>query len=682
MLNLEQPVSRLKGVGAEVERKLGRLGIETVGDLIGHYPRRYDDFSKITPIRAMKPGLVTVKGKILTVGSRRSVRRKLTITEAIISDGTGTVKAVWFNQAYLKTSLPVGEEVLVSGRLEFKNSDLAIQGPVVEPAGGQTKDTGRIVPVYPETEGLSSRQLRGLVLPLMPFLDELPETLPSAVTAATGLIPRAAALKEIHFPTSLSRLERARRRIAFEELFLLILASLIIKREIKTETAPVIEFKAELARAFTGLLGFALTDAQRAAAWQILQDLAREQPMNRLLEGDVGSGKTVVATLAAVMAMGAGYQTALMVPTEILARQHAAKIEPLVAKLGYRTALILGKQPAAAKRQALEAAAGGQAGLIIGTHALLAAPLAFHRLGLVIIDEQHRFGVGQRQTLKQKAGRLPHLLSMTATPIPRSLALTVYGDLDISVIGSLPPGRRPVATKVVKPKERAGVYQEIDARIAEGRQAFVVCPLVEESDNPAAVGAKSVLAEAKRLEQTVFGHRRIGVIHGQLPSADKQAVMERFVVGQIDILVATSVIEVGIDVPNATIMLVEGADRFGLASLHQLRGRIGRGGHDSYCYLFYDSLAPEVAKRLAALERTSDGFRLAQIDLELRGPGQIYGLQQHGALDLQMADISDAKLLAQVRTCAQQFLRDEEVMLKYPHLLERVNKLKAVTSLD
>ncbi|HSH31869.1 MAG TPA: ATP-dependent DNA helicase RecG [Candidatus Saccharimonadales bacterium] len=676
---MDQPVSRLKGVGAEVERKLGRLGVVTIGDLIGHYPRRYDDFSKITPIRAMKPGLVTIKGQILTVGSRRSQRRKLTITEAIITDGTGTVKAVWFNQAYLKTTLPIGSDVLVSGRLEFKNSDLALQGPVVEPVAAETKDTARIVPVYPETEGLSSKQLRGLVLPLLPQLGGLPETLPPPVVAAARLLPRGEALTEIHFPTSMPALERARRRLAFEELFFLITTSLIIKREIKTEAAPVIEFQPEVAKRFTGLLGFKLTDAQRAAAWQILKDLDRDQPMNRLLEGDVGSGKTVVATLAAVMAIASGHQAALMVPTEILARQHFAKIEPLLAQLGYRSTLIVGKQAAADKRQATEAVASGQTNLVIGTHALLSAPVNFCNLGLVIIDEQHRFGVGQRQTLKQKAGQLPHLLSMTATPIPRSLALTVYGDLDISVIDALPPGRQPIVTQVVKRSQRDQVYQAVDAEIAAGRQVFVVCPLIEESDK---LGAKSALAEAERLQKSIFGHRRIAVIHGKLAAADKQAVMERFVDGQIDILVATSVIEVGIDVPNASVMLIEGADRFGLASLHQLRGRIGRGQHQSRCYLLYDSLSPAVAQRLGAMERTSDGFRLAQIDLELRGPGQIYGLQQHGVLDLEMADIADAKLVSEVRAAAQEFLRDEEVMLQYPQIVEQVNKLKTVTSLD
>ena len=678
-IDLNQPISRLKGVGAEMERKLARLNIFTVGDLINHYPRRYDDFSHITPIRAMKPGLVTIRGQIITAASRRATRRKLTITEAIITDGTGTVKAVWFNQPYLKNSLPIGSEVLVSGRLEFRNNDLALQGPMIEPADRETKDTARIVPVYPETEGLSSRQLRTLIAPLLPLIADLAETLPAEVASSANLLPRGQALTEIHFPTSMSQLAKARRRIAFEELFFLMATSLSIKEEIKTETAPIIKFKPDMAKQFTASLDFKLTDAQRQAAWQILQDLERDQPMNRLLEGDVGSGKTIVAIMAAVMAMVNGFQTALMVPTEILARQHAAKIAPVIEKLGFQAVLILGKQTAASKRQSAASVKSGQANLIIGTHALLSSAVEFRNLGLVIIDEQHRFGVGQRQALKAKAGHLPHLLSMTATPIPRSLALTVYGDLEVSVIDSLPPGRQPVSTRVVKARERPEVYLEIDREIESGRQVFVVCPLIEESTDG---GAKSVVAEAERLQKTVFGHRRIDIIHGKLSADEKQTVMRQFASGQTDILVATSVIEVGIDIPNASIMMIEGADRFGLASLHQLRGRIGRGKHKSHCFLMYDSLSPGVAERLQAMERTSDGFRLAQIDLELRGPGQIYGLRQHGLLDLKMADIADVKLLAEVRSSAQNFLHNEAVMVKYPHILDQINRLKAVTSLD
>ncbi len=678
---LQRPVGSLKGVGPDMERKLARLGLYTAGDLIEHFPRRYDDFSRIIPIRAMRPGKVTFRGEIERVKGRYARARKLHITEAIISDGTGTVKAVWFNQSYLAQSIPTGTPVLVSGELKFKNNDLAMQSPAVEVVerGRAPKDTARIVPIYPETEGLSSKQLRGLVQPLLPLAATVPETLPAEVVAGADLMPRAQALAEVHFPASAASLERARHRLAFEELWYLMLASLVIKHEIKTEAALPIPFKVEAARAFVSRLDFELTPSQKQAAWEIFQDMAKGEPMNRLLEGDVGSGKTVIATMAAAMALANDFQAVLMVPTEILARQHYAKIAPLLESVGYPVILVAGKQSAAERRAALERLATPGPVLVIGTQALLGEQVDFRELGLVIIDEQHRFGVEQRSLLKAKGGRLPHLLSMTATPIPRTLQLTVYGDLDISVIQGLPPGRQPIDTRAVAAGDRAQAYTFINEQLDAGRQAFVVCPLIDDSD---VLEAKSAVAEAERLSQGPFKGRRIGLLHGKLPAADKQAVMEQFAAGQLDLLVATSVIEVGIDVPNATVMLVDGAERFGLAALHQLRGRIGRGQHQSYCFLLAESKATGAVERIRALEKSQDGFRLAQIDLELRGPGQIYGRRQHGTLDLNLADLGDAKLLAEVRGQALKFLSDPEAMVKYPQVAARVNALKAVTSLD
>jgi ATP-dependent DNA helicase RecG len=677
----QRPVGSLAGVGKAMADKLARLGINTAGDLIRHYPRRYDDFSKIIPIRLMRPGNVTFKGEIERVASRYARARKLHLTEAIISDGTGTVKAIWFNQQWLAKTIPTGTPVLVSGELKFKNSDLAMQSPaieVVEP-GRVTKDTARIVPVYPETEGLSSKQLRALILPLLPLAETTPESLPESVVASAKLMPYGKALREIHFPGSMTSLTKARHRLAFEELWYLMLTSLVIKHEIMTETAPTIPFKVDAARAFVGALPFEMTPHQKQAAWEIFQDMNKSSPMNRLLEGDVGSGKTVVATMAAVMAMASDYQVALMVPTEILARQHAAKIAPMLSHLGYDTITILGRQPAPERKTALERLKAGGPLLVVGTQALLGEKVDFPNLGLVVIDEQHRFGVEQRQQLKAKSGRLPHLLSMTATPIPRTLQLTVYGDLDISVIQGLPPGRQPITTKVVEGKDRDKAYEFINAQLDQGRQAFVVCPLIEASEM---LDAKSVTAEYDRLSKGPFRHRRLGLLHGKLAPAEKQAVMDEFAAGRLDLLVATSVIEVGIDVPNATIMLVEGADRFGLAAMHQLRGRIGRGAYPSHCFLIAESKGATTTERLRALERSQDGFRLAQIDLELRGPGQIYGRRQHGDLDVQLADIGDAKLLAAVRGEALKFLSDPAAMTRHPHVADKVNALKAVTSLD
>ncbi|HUD10786.1 MAG TPA: ATP-dependent DNA helicase RecG [Candidatus Saccharimonadia bacterium] len=677
----ERAVGSLKGVGPSVEQKLARLGIVTAGDLIRHYPRRYDDFSKIITIRQMRPGNVTFKGEIERVVGRYARARKLHLTEAIISDGTGTVKAIWFNQPYLAKTIPTGTPVLVSGELKFKNSDLALQSPAIEAVepGRVTKDTARIVPVYPETEGLSSKQLRGIIQSLLPLAATAEDTLPREVIESSKLMPLAKAWPEIHFPQTQASLAKARHRLAFEELWYLMLTSLIIKHEIKTELAPEIPFKVEAAKAFVDALEFEMTPHQKQTAWEIFQDMSRPSPMNRLLEGDVGSGKTVVATMAATMAMSAGYQSVLMVPTELLARQHMAKITPLLERLGYGTVLVLGKQPAAERAQALAHIEEGGPLLVIGTQALLSESVMLPGLGLVIIDEQHRFGVNQRIELKAKSGRLPHLLSMTATPIPRTLQLTVYGDLDISVIEGMPPGRKPITSKVVETSKRDGAYEFINTQIDAGRQIFIVCPLIEDSELS---DAKSAISEYERLSKGPFKHRKLGLLHGRMTSIEKQDVMDQFVSGTIDMLVATSVIEVGIDVPNASVMLIENAERFGLAALHQLRGRIGRGAHPSHCFLIAGSKSSGTVERLKALEKSQDGFRLAQIDLELRGPGQIYGRRQHGTLDVQLADIGDAKLLSAVRAAAIGFLSDPGAMLKYPQVTAKVNSLKAVTSLD
>ena len=677
-MNLDVRVETLKGVGKAASVKLEKLGIRTVGDLLHHFPRRYDDFSNIIPIRMMKPGMVTFRGEIVNIASRRARTRRLSITEAVISDGTGTVKAVWFNQPFLVKQYPVGSSVMISGKLEFKNNDLALQAPAIESDSGVSKHTGRIVPIYPETESLTSKQLRNFILPLLGLI-KLEENLPEEVKTKYKLMDRTKAVIELHAPSSEAALKRARHRMAFEELFFIISASLVIKKEIKSEEAPKIDFKVDVAQDFVKSLYFDLTNAQRQAAWQILQDMSSERPMNRLLEGDVGSGKTVVALLAAVMAVRSGYQAAIMVPTDILARQHSKSIQNILGNIGIQSALLLGRQPAAEKNEALKKIRDGSAQVVLGTHALLTEAVEFNNLGLVVIDEQHRFGVEQRQKLKQKASRLPHLLSMTATPIPRSLALTVYGDLDLSIIDELPPNRQPIATKVVKPTDRDVAYGFIDKQITDGRQVFVVCPLIEDSDT---LGAKSVTAEVERLRKGPFRHRKISVVHGKLKPAERDDTMQQFVRGEIDILVATSVIEVGIDIPNASVILIEGAERFGLAALHQLRGRVGRGEHHSYCMITSDSNAPGVMERLQALERTQDGFRLAQIDLELRGPGQIYGKRQHGLLELEMADLGDSRLVSQVREAASTFVSDGQNMLQYPQVVERINRLKTVTSLD
>jgi ATP-dependent DNA helicase RecG len=490
----------------------------------------------------------------------------------------------------------------------------------------------------------------------------------------------ARAVAEIHMPYTASRLKHARRRLGFEEVFSLSLASLLNKQENQTEKALSIPFDEKLARDFVGHLAFRLTDGQRRIIWQIYLDLKKTQPMNRLVEGDVGSGKTVVATMAALMPLAQGWQVALMAPTELLARQHADTIHGLLKPLGRADSavLLVGSMPAAQKARARKAIAEGKAEFIIGTQALIQEQVDMHKLALIIIDEQHRFGVDQRKTLMAKAGHMPHVLSLTATPIPRSLALTLYGELDISVLAEKPAGRQPVVTEIVSPNARVRLYAKIDKELAAGRQMFVVCPLIADSTALSVKSAEKVYEEIRRKD---FKHRRVGLLHGKLKPAEKQAIMQKFVAGELDILVSTTVIEVGVDVPNASIMLIESSERFGLAQLHQLRGRIGRGADQGYCYLLTsDSGAP--GRRLRALESSHDGFKLAELDLELRGPGAIYGTSQHGQLDLRIAKLSDVQLIADARASAQAFIDTGEDLLQYKELAKTVNRLRAVTNLN
>lgn len=684
---VNQPVSSLDGVGPAIASKLKKIGIESVWDLVHHYPRRYDDFSVITPIAKLKPGQVTIQGKIKRINSRRTFRRRFSITEALIDDGSGAVKAIWFNQPYLAKSLPKDTPIFAAGNLEFKHEQYALQNPVVEQISRFQKNTARIVPIYAETAGINSKQIRNLIHQVLPVVAKIPDMLPPEITRTVlarerflhknrSRLSKAEALRQIHFPSSTETLQQARDYLAFEELFVLILAGLVIKQEIKTETSPRIEFKEKLAVDFVKALPFKLTDGQRKAAWQILRDIDSEVPMNRLLEGDVGSGKTVVAALAATMAIANNYQVALMAPTEVLANQHLKTLLAIPA-LRSQVKLLSGSVTAKDRKDVAKRIAGGEIGLIVGTHALIQDAIRYKSLGLVVIDEQHRFGVKQRNQLKQKASKLPHLLAMSATPIPRSLALTVYGDLDISVIDELPGGRKAILTKVVTESQRQEVYKHIDGQIAAGRQVYVICPLISDSDT---LGVKSVEAESERLKTGVFQKRKIGVLHGRMKHTEKQNMMNKFSRGEIDIIVSTTVVEVGVDIPNASVMLVEGAERFGLASLHQLRGRVGRGHHQSFCYVI-SSRDHQSLQRLQLLEQYNDGFTLAQKDLELRGPGELYGQRQHGLIDLRLAKLTDSKLIAAARNAAEAFI-DKHDLLQYPELSTKVNRLKNLTSLD
>ncbi len=680
-MTLSSPVVDIRGVGQALAAKLQRLGITTVADLINYFPRRYDDYSQITHIRDLSPGPVTIQA-VIKQSSGRYVRRRMHITEAVASDESGSVRLLWFNQPYRLASLKAGSQYFISGLYELSRQRFLILNPSVELVSDVPLHAARILAVYRETKGLTSRQIRVVVHEILPLIRELPETLPTTLVERYQLLSRADALVAIHAPRDGPNLAEAQRRLGFEEVLQLTLASQLNKRQIQAEPSLPVKFNQTLAQTFVAHLPFQLTDAQRKTIWQIYLDLQRKHPMNRLVEGDVGSGKTVVATMAGMMVIDSGWQVALMAPTELLARQHAETVHGLLCALGYQDVVVLlvGGTTKAQKKKAQTAISNGQAKFIVGTQALIQDAVDMHALALVVIDEQHRFGVDQRRTLLAKAGHMPHVLSLTATPIPRSLALTLYGELDLSLLDEMPSGRRPVITEIISPNSRDQMYKKINLELKKGRQMFVVCPLITGTDKSAST-EQTVVAVYRALSQSGLQQHRIGVLHGKLKAAEKQTVMQQFVDHQLDILVATTVVEVGVDIPNASIMLIEGADRFGLAQLHQLRGRVGRGRHQSYCYLMMSDSQP-VTKRLRAMQQTNDGFRLAELDLELRGPGAIYGTDQHGPLDLRIAKLTDTKLIAQAQEAAKKLLDDRTNLLKYSQLMEAVNKLRAVTRLN
>jgi ATP-dependent DNA helicase RecG len=672
-------VQMLKGVGPAVAAKFAVLGLKTIEDLIDYWPRRYEDYSQVTEIAHIKPGAVTIKAAIKQAKGRY-VRRGMHVTEAVASDESGSVRIIWFNQPYREASLKPGQDYYISGIFELSHQRLSIINPSIELVSDMPVNTARVVPVYRETKGLTSKQIRAAMKQIIPAIEELPETLPAWLVREQAFLSRAQAIMAMHFPKTSEDLEEAKRRLGFEEVFQLTLAALSNKYELLTEQAPPVPFDQDVAKEFVSHMPFQLTDAQRKVVWSIFQDMQKPQPMNRLVEGDVGAGKTVVAAMAAVMVLHHGHQVALMAPTELLARQHAETLQKLLTPLGYgdKVGLLVGGMTAAQKRSAHEHIAAGDIRFMVGTQALIQEKVDMHSLELVIIDEQHRFGVDQRKELQIKAGHMPHVLSLTATPIPRSLALTLYGELDISVLDTKPPGRTEIITRIVSPNSRQQLYEEVDTELENGRQMFVVCPLIAENSEMTALSAEEVY---EMMRKKHFKHRRVGLLHGKMKPADKNEIMQQFVEHKLDILVSTTVIEVGVDVPNASIMLIEGAERFGLAQAHQLRGRVGRGKHQGYCYLVMSDSKPP-SRRLRALESSGDGFRLAELDLELRGPGAIYGTMQHGQLDLRIAKLTDTHIIAAARRAAQKFIDIHEDLVQYPYLMSQVSRLRAVTNLN
>lgn len=674
-MNLNTPISKISRIGPIYSRRLQKFGIKEVKDLLFHFPSRYQDFSKIIPIGEVGIGeTVTVMGTVLDIQNIRTFRKKMNITEAIVQDASGAIKSVWFNQPYLTQTLRKGLNVVLSGKTSFSNDSLSLSSPSYEVVGtndkGQeTRDlrhTGRIVPIYPETAGITSRWFRYIIKPLLPLAEKIPEYLPDEILKRQDIPPLSQALKDIHFPNTLAGADLAKKRIAFGELFLIQTIALKEKLNLRKENAPHIKLDIELAKNFVTNLPFELTDSQRAAAWEILQDLTMPHPMNRLLEGDVGSGKTVVAAMAALQTVKSGYQVALMAPTEILAEQHFGGIskflEPhkvniaiLTRSAHKKTSQKIKYAPfKISKARVAKETAEGKIDIIIGTHAIIQETVRFKNLGLIVIDEQHRFGVEQRAKLcKAQASQIPHLLSMTATPIPRTLSLSIYGDLDLSLIKQMPKGRKEIITKIVTPAGRTQAYAFIKEQVTQGRQAFVICPLVEESEK---LEGKAATKERERLQREIFPDLKISLLHGKMKGKEKEKIMKDFQEKNADILVSTSVVEVGIDVTNATVMLIEGAERFGLAQLYQFRGRVGRGEHQSYCFLFTDSTAKTTRQRLKALLTAKNSFELAEEDLKIRGPGDFIGSRQSGMPSLAMASLSDLEFVKSVRQEVEQIL--------------------------
>jgi len=678
-MELDAPVTILKGVGKANAEKFELLGIKTVGDLLDYLPRTYRDYTEVLPIVHLKPGTVVFKAAIKQAKGRY-VRRGMHITEAVASDDSGSVRLVWFNQPYRADALKPDTEYFVTGTLALKRQRFAVTNPSIELVSDLPVHTARIIPVYKETKGVTSQQIRRAIAQTVFLANKLPEIVPDSLRKQFDLMSYGEAVKELHYPSTKEKFVAARRSLGFSEVFELMLAAQLNKAAISDEKAPEIKFNEPLAKKFVSNLPFTLTDSQRQSAWQILQDMQLPVPMNRLLEGDVGSGKTVVAGMSALMAMAAGYQVALLAPTELLARQHADTLYELFKSVGQEEKLLLltGSFKAKAKSEAKEKISSGAAGCIVGTQALLQESVKFHSLGLLIVDEQHRFGVEQRKKLIKDNTFMPHVLSMTATPIPRSLALTLYGELTISLLKTMPLGRKPIETKIVSPNSRDGMYKLVHKEIKEGRQVYVVCPVIATGEATKAPSAEDTY---KKLSQGEFKKYKLGLLHGKLNESDKQAVMQKFINKEIDVLVSTTVIEVGISVSNASVMIIEGAERFGLAQMHQLRGRVGRGEEQGYCFIVpSDSSSP--SPRLRAIEQSTDGFALAELDLELRGPGAIYGTLQHGALDLRVARLSDSQLLSDARQGVDYFIQKKLKINEYPALALRVRAAQAVVTLN
>ena len=725
---MNDPVDSIDGVGKKYLTKLENLGIKTVGDFLYHLPFRYDDFSEYKKIDEIRIGeTVTIQGRVTSIKTINARYRRMTITEAYVEDDTGNIKVTWFNAPGPLQYLKEGKTIRISGKMGLdKKQEAFFSHPnfefipvtalqreqsetIIQIDDDTSCNTGILAPVYHETAGLRSFWFRRIMKNLLANV-EVEDFIPQDILKSQDLIDLATAFQHIHFPRSQEEVELAKKRFAFEKIFLIQLKSLLSKKDWDKRTAPQIPFNKEYIKTFVSSLPFVLTNAQKKCTWQIIKDLERNQPMNRLLEGDVGTGKTVVSAIATLSVINQLYQVAILAPTEVLAVQHYNSLRKFFGKLDFTIALLTRSEvkcaPAnqASKKitrpKLLEKLANGEIDLIVGTHAIIQKDVVFKNIGLAIIDEQHRFGVRQRAFLQQDAVALsaanqksknknkrngktsgkkvtPHLLSMTATPIPRTLSLAMFSNLDLSIIDEFPAGRKEIITKVVNPKGRDQVHQFIRQELQQGRQAFIIFPLVEETSKMSEV--KAATEERARLQKDIFPEFKLDLLHGKMKPVKKNQIMTDFKDKKLDVLVATSVVEVGVDIPNATIMVIEGAERFGLAQLHQFRGRVGRGEHQSYCFLFTSDNVANSTARLNVLEKTNDGFKISEADLKLRGPGQFMGTAQSGVPDIAMESLSDVKTIEQAKIEAQRVIAFDSELKKLPLVKKEVEKLGSVT---
>jgi ATP-dependent DNA helicase RecG len=740
-LHPDSPIESITRISAAYSKRLNHLGIKTIKDLLYHFPFRYDDLSKIVNISDVKINeVVTILGEIINIKTIRTFKKKMFLTEALLKDRTGTIRVVWYNQPFITKTFKKGTWISAAGKANFDGKTFHFSNPAYEKIDSpalqtpDTKHTGKIVPVYPETARLTSKWLRYILKLIAPqILPSIDDFLPPEIKKSQNFIELKTALEKIHFPKTQNDIDEARRRLGFDELFLIQLFMLEQKKKFQSQAAPQIKFQQELIKHFIASLPFKLTNAQRKATWEILQDIEKPRPMNRLLEGDVGSGKTIVAAIAALQTAKAGFQTAFMAPTEILANQHYNEISKILSGFNINIGLLTSAdakiffgdsekpiskmETSLSKKEAFKKIETGEIQIIIGTHSLIQDKIRYKGLGLVVIDEQHRFGVSQRQALtrglntdsskniphssassQRESAFKPHFLSMTATPIPRTLTLTAYGDLDLSILDEMPEGRQKIITKVVKPSDRQKAYDFIRQQIKSGRQAFVICPRIEKANSEEQIAdgkindaniirnirkpfveiseTKTVTEEYKKLSEKIFPDLKIAMLHGKLKAKEKEKIMRDFKNNKTNVLVSTSVIEVGIDIPNAAVMMIEGSERFGLAQLYQFKGRVGRGEHQSYCFLFTESSSQTTWSRLKAIATAKNGFELAEKDLKIRGPGEFYGTRQWGLPDLTMASLSDTELIKTCRDEAEKLLSKDLELKSNPLLKEKLKNFR------